>query len=333
MDADHPDAAWVRQTVEDLTAWLATSKPDVTSQITGGGAVRSAEEALSRLHGGRMAVLVPSATYGMRAALRALGVGRGSRVLIPALDWGSTLGAVLSLGAVPRVVDVDPATATLDPAALTRELAADADAAVVCHLHGVVTDVPGVRRALGADVPIVEDCAQADGSTLDGVPAGQLGDIAVFSYGPTKAIDVGEAAAVVAADHHIVDRVLELTAHPVRQRLAGIERPAMAELSVRVDRISAVRLALALERWDPRAERARHRGLAVEVAARTGAVRVLGADERRQNAARRVPLAAGAGPVGQPLVAGQSGALRIAELVNGRVVPTQITLVGVRGAQ
>jgi len=237
----HPDSQWLAEVAAAIEAWLAAPSTSPTSQITGGGAVRAAEDRFSGLHGGRPALLVPSATYGMRVALQTLGIGPGDGVLIPGLDWPSTYAAVKSLGAVPRPVAVEPTTLTIDPAAAKAALVPGVKAVVACHLHGIPADIPALAKAL-PDVPIIEDCAQAFGATLDGLPVGCLGDLAVFSAGPNKTLEAGEAGVILTRTHSLMDAAHSMASHPVRQLIQGRDQPEAGNLSIRVHPLAAILL-------------------------------------------------------------------------------------------
>lgn len=316
MRADQPDTQQVRELIADLTAWLDIEVHDPTSQVTGGGAVRFAEATFSDLHGGRPSLLLPSATFGMRSSLIAAGVEPGQRVLIPAIDWTATLAAVLEIGATPILVDVDPLTMTIDPAAVGRRLDEDVAAVVVCHLHGVSADVPAIRSTVG-DIPIIEDCAQALGSSIDGELCGTHGDFAVFSFA-NKTLKAGEAAIVSTTNPDLHHRLIELTAHPVRQILEGVVHPNLATFSMRVAPACAMQLAVALKRWERSRAVAHHNRLKAQLPTAVRAA-VLGNDNRRENAAASIPFRLSAhGTEVIQCDATPSTALDIATVIEGR---------------
>jgi hypothetical protein len=297
----HPDESLARRVRAAIDHWLATPHPyGPTSQVTGGGAIAAAEHWIGQRHGGRRALLLPSATYGLRVALQMLGVRPGDEVLLPAIDWPSSRAAVLSLGAVPRPVPVDEATLTIDPRAARARRTRATRAAVVCHLHGVPADVPDLRREL-PDLPLVEDCAQAWGATLDGAPVGTFAEAAVFSFGPGKTIDAGEAGVLLVDGDEAYRAATRLAAHPVRQLLAGLSDPDPTQLSLRPHPVAAMLALHALSAWRPEDARAAADRAARAVAARPGFT-VVGAGR---------PLAGPAVPV---LVA------------DGAVAPDRITL-------
>lgn len=285
----HPDLELVRRSQHAMSAWLKKTASTPTSQLTGGGAIARTESRLAELHEGRPALLMPSATYALWVALRALGIGPGDGVLIPRYDWSSSLAVVLELGASPIPVPVDLSTLTIDPAEAAARRTARTRAVIATHLFGIPADVPELLRALPR-MPIVEDCAQAFGSTLAGRPVGVFGDAAVFSFGPGKRIDVGELGALVLRDEGMRKRALQLSAHPVRQQLTGSAAPELTSMSIRPHPLAAVLLDAALDEDDAEAAIQARRGLANMLSNMD--LHVSGADTRRGVASSFVPVSA-----------------------------------------
>lgn len=290
MHADHPDRGWLTGVVKDIDSWLDQRVSTPTSQLVAGGAVARGEERLSALHDGRPALLMPSATYALWVALRTLGVRPGDEVLIPQHDWTASLAVVFALGARPVVVPTDPATLTIDPAAAADLRTAKTRAVIATHLFGIPADIPTLQEALPG-VPIVEDCAQAFGSILDGKPVGSLGDAAVFSFGPGKRIDVGELGALLLRDDNLYDRALLQSAHPIRQQISGISAVALSNLSIRPHPLAAVLLSIALDLDDPRSLIDSRRRMAALLALDTG-LPLIGVDSRRGVASAVIPVLA-----------------------------------------
>jgi dTDP-4-amino-4,6-dideoxygalactose transaminase len=288
--AHHPDGELVRAITDACAEWLDAGEGfGMTSSITGDGAVRLVESLFSELHEYRPALLTPCATYAMRSALVAAGVRAGDSVVIPRYDWPSTLAALKSIGAAPVFIDPDESTLTVDPGALENTDMRKVKAAVVCHIHGTVADVPAIRK-LVRDVPIIEDCAQALGSTLDDRAAGTLGDLAVFSFGPGKSIYAGEGGMAVARDWDLYEKLLRETAHPVRQSIGGAgDSIRIDNFSVRPHPAAAIMLFSALKAFDPEAMRDKSKALASELSANKN-LRLVGTDDRRQNATGKIPV-------------------------------------------
>lgn len=290
VPGEHPDFALLHKGLSAMGTWLERAVSMPTSQLAGGGAIARGESRLAELHEGRPVLLMPSATYALWVALRSLEIGPGDEVLIPAYDWSSSLAVVLALGATPIVVPVDRATLTIDPASAASRSGDRTRAVIATHIFGIAADVPALRRALPR-VPIIEDCAQAFGSTLDGRPVGVFGDAAVFSFGPGKRLDVGELGALLLRDGDMRQRALQLSAHPIRQRLNGIADPEMASFSIRPHPLAAVLLDAALDEDDAPATILEHRRLADSLLLNTH-LHLLGVDERRGVASSRIPALA-----------------------------------------
>ena len=170
------------------------------------------EASFARWLGVRRAVGVASGTAALELALRALDVGPGAEVAVPALTAAPTAMAVLSVGATPLVVDVREDTLTMDPAALARTASPALAAVIPVHLYGQCADVETIAAWAGPrGVPVVEDAAQAHGATRGGRLAGSLARAACFSFYPTKNLGTaGDAGAVVSDDEAFSERVARL---------------------------------------------------------------------------------------------------------------------------
>ncbi|MDQ3039396.1 MAG: DegT/DnrJ/EryC1/StrS family aminotransferase [Pseudomonadota bacterium] len=159
---------------------------------------------------------VANGTDALELALRALGVGPGSTVAVAAnaAMYGTT--AVLAVGAEPLFVDVDPVTGLMTAEGLQ---AADVDrdappvAVIVTHLYGRMAHMPALLAyARSRGIAVVEDCAQAHGATdAAGRKAGSYGDLATFSFYPTKNLGaIGDGGALTAGNTELATRVRQL---------------------------------------------------------------------------------------------------------------------------
>jgi dTDP-4-amino-4,6-dideoxygalactose transaminase len=285
----HPDSAWLDLVVAAVEDWRTSPYTAPTSSLSGRGAISAFESAFSERVGGRDALLLPSATFALRLALQTLGVGPGDEVIVPVVDWPSSYDAVTSLGAVPVPVAVEPRTLTIDPTAVHRAAGRRSRAVVACHLHGEMADVDAVRAA-APGLPVVEDCAGALSSTLDGRDAGTLGDMAVFSFGPGKQISTGEGGMLVSATASLHHRAIGLSAHPLRaalQRIPAVE-PVPGMLGMRGHPLSALLGLHLLTRWDAAAHTEAHAASARRLLERPE-VRGLVSTSRRTSASAYVP--------------------------------------------
>jgi dTDP-4-amino-4,6-dideoxygalactose transaminase len=284
----HPDRRWLASVRAALDAWERSPTGRPTSSVFGGGAIAAAEAAFSDRHGGRPALLLPSATYALRVALQVLAVGQGDEVLCAAVDWPAGLAAVVSLGAVPVTVAVDPGTLTMDPAAAAKARTGRTRAAIACHLHGICADVPALRDALPG-VGIVEDAAQAFGCALDGRLAGTWGDLAVLSLGPGKQLDAGEGGVLLCADEAGYSAAVGLACHPLRQLVAGVSAAPPDALAMRPHPLTAVLALHALAGWSAEPS-VRAQALTRAALVAVPGLRVLGDPDKHRNTSGLVPV-------------------------------------------
>lgn len=160
-------------------------------------------------------VAVSSGTSALLLALRAAGVGEGDAVAVPGHTFFASVSPVLSLGADPVFVDVDPETYTMDPDALAAVAAGTDDLAAVLpvHLYGQPAAVARIRDVADAHgAAVVEDACQAHGAAVDGERAGSLGDAGCFSFYPAKNMTVAGDGGMLVTD----DAALAATARHLR---------------------------------------------------------------------------------------------------------------------
>lgn len=155
------------------------------------------------------AVGVNSGTDALLLALRALHVGSDDEVITVAHTAVATVAAIALTGATPVLVDIDPVTCTIDPAAVEAAITPQTRAIIPVHLYGQPADMDAMLAvARRAGVAVIEDCAQAHGATWRGAPVGSLGDAGCFSFYPTKNLGaMGDGGAVVSKDRAVTERV------------------------------------------------------------------------------------------------------------------------------
>lgn len=205
------------------------------------------ERAFADYCNARHALGVASGTEAIQLALMACGVRPGDRVVTVANTAVPTVVAIVSAGAVPVLVDVDPETLTLSPAHLREALqhASGAIKAIVpVHLYGHAADMDPileVARQYGAAV--VEDCAQAHGTRYKGRQVGTLGDAGAFSFYPTKNLGAyGDAGAVTTNDRGIAEKIAMLRNYGERAKYDN----AMLGINSRLDEVQAAVLSAKL---------------------------------------------------------------------------------------
>ena len=178
-----------------------------------GPQVHDFEAAFARYVGVPHTIGVANGTDALELALRALQVGPGARVVTVANAGFYATTAIAQVGAQPVYADVEPDSLTLSADALDAALRSGPVAAVVVtHLYGQRADMARLFEVCrDAHVPLIEDCAQAHGATLDGRRAGAWGALGCFSFYPTKNLGaLGDGGAVVTADAALAERVRAL---------------------------------------------------------------------------------------------------------------------------
>jgi dTDP-4-amino-4,6-dideoxygalactose transaminase len=221
----------------DLKAQYATIKDEIREaldrvlegqQFIMGPEVPAFEKAVADYVGARHGIGVSSGTDALLAALMALDVGPGDRVITSAYSFFATAGVIARLHAVPVFVDIDPASYNLSPAALERvwtgldrSVQQRVKAIVPVHLYGQCADMARILELAGrVNVPVIEDAAQAIGTVYkDGRFAGTLGPIGCFSFFPTKNLGgIGDGGLVVTSDDALAERLRLLRNHGAKPK-------------------------------------------------------------------------------------------------------------------
>jgi dTDP-4-amino-4,6-dideoxygalactose transaminase len=161
---------------------------------------------------------VANGTDAITIALRAMGVGPGDEVVVPSFTFYASAEAIPPTGARPVFCDIDPHTYCVTPETVRAALTPRTKAVIAVHLFGNVAPVAEIE-ALG--VPVLEDAAQAAGSSLDGRHAGALGTAATFSFFPSKNLGCfGDGGAIATADEEIAERARTLRFHGSRDKVS-----------------------------------------------------------------------------------------------------------------
>jgi dTDP-4-amino-4,6-dideoxygalactose transaminase len=214
--------------------------------------------------GVRHAVGVGNGTDAIVIALKALGVGPGDAVFTVSHTAVATVAAVEMAGATPVLVDIDPASFTLDPQKLEDAVRAIPPAAgrpravIAVHLYGHPCDLVAIADICKRhNLFLIEDCAQAHGAQIAGKPVGGIGDIASFSFYPTKNLGAfGDGGAVVTNNSALAERAAALRQYGWKDRYLS----DIAGVNTRLDEIQAAMLSVRLMRLDT--EIARRRAIA-----------------------------------------------------------------------
>jgi dTDP-4-amino-4,6-dideoxygalactose transaminase len=186
-----------------------------TGAFVGGAAVSSFEERWARYCGVRHAVGVANGTDALELTFRALGLGAGDEVLVPANSFVATAEAVVLAGARPRFVDVDARTLLMDAETVRDAVTPRTRAIVVVHLYGHMPDMDALCMvARDHDLFVVEDAAQAHGARWQARAAGSWGTTGCFSFYPGKNLGAfGDAGAIVTDDDLLAELARSLRDH------------------------------------------------------------------------------------------------------------------------
>jgi dTDP-4-amino-4,6-dideoxygalactose transaminase len=180
-----------------------------------GPEIDALERQLSALLAIEHAITVSSGTDAVLLALMALGIEAGDEVITPTYSFFATAGCVARLGATPVLVDIEPLTYNIDAAAVERAVTPRTKAIMPVHLFGLSADMDPILDIAGrAGIPVIEDAAQAIGSTYRGRPVGGLGAIGCFSFFPSKNLGAfGDAGLVTTNDAALAARARLLRTH------------------------------------------------------------------------------------------------------------------------
>ncbi|GAA0944840.1 DegT/DnrJ/EryC1/StrS family aminotransferase [Virgisporangium aurantiacum] len=219
-------------------------------------------------------VPLANGTLALFVALRALGVGPGDEVVVPAYTFVACATSVLLAGAVPVIVDVDPVHLHLDADAARAAIGPRTAAVLPVHLAGSPADLdPLLALAARHGLAVIEDCAQAHGAAYRGRPVGGLGDAGTFSFQSSKAMTAGEGGLVVCRRPEVHDRVWTLCNVGRRRGGAWYEHPEVG-WNLRLTELQAALLLPWLDRLDAEIDRRNAFARAVSVGLREAGVPV-----------------------------------------------------------
>lgn len=207
---------------------------------------------------------VANGTDAIELALKAAGIGPGDKVVTVANTLSATITAIAATGAKVIYVEIEPATMLMDVSALETMLATLRDpkikAVVPVHLYGQAVDMPRLMEvATRHNLVVVEDCAQAHGATVGGRKAGTWGQLAAFSFYPTKNLGaLGDGGGICSSDPMLIEKARAL-------RQYGWRRRYVSETTGRNSRLDEMQAAILRARLPQlAAENARRTALATQ---------------------------------------------------------------------
>ena len=163
----------------------------------------------------REAIAVSSGTDAILAVLMALGIGPGDEVITSTYSFFATAGCIVRVGATPVLVDINPRTFNVEPAAIDAALTPRTRAIMPVHLFGLCADMdPILETARRSGIPVIEDACQAIGARDKGRQAGSIGMAGCFSFFPSKNLGAfGEGGLITTNDPNLAHELRLLRNH------------------------------------------------------------------------------------------------------------------------
>jgi dTDP-4-amino-4,6-dideoxygalactose transaminase len=207
-----PYPEWPEYDERDITAITAVIK----SRQWGGYPYPGPQTAelirrFTELQGGGYPVPMANGTVTMEVALRAVNIGWGDEVILPAYTFQATAAAPMAAGAIPVIVDIDPETYCIDPKAVEAAITPRTRAVIPVHLGHQMADMDAILAISEKhDLVVIEDCAHAHGAKWRGRGAGTLGHFGSFSLQSSKTISVGEGGILLCRTLELAERAASL---------------------------------------------------------------------------------------------------------------------------
>jgi perosamine synthetase len=216
------------------------------------------EESFKAHLGVKYAIATSSCTGALHMGMAALGFGPGDEVIMADTNWIATASPIVHLGAKPVFVDILPDSWCLDPALVEQAITPRTKAIVAVHLYGNLCDMDKLL-AIGEKhgIPVIEDAAEAIGSTYHSKRAGSMGKFGAFSFHGTKTLTTGEGGMFVTNDPELYEYVLTLSNHGRARGQTKQFWPDMVGFKYKMSNIQAAIGCAQIERIDELTRRKR----------------------------------------------------------------------------
>jgi L-glutamine:scyllo-inosose aminotransferase len=238
------------------------------------------EEAFAAYQGAAHGILMSNGTITMEVALKALGIGWGDEVIIPALTFAATAYAPIAAGALPVIVDVSPDTWCIDPDLVETAITPTTKAIMPVHLGHQMADMDRIMAiAAKHGLAVVEDCAHAHGQQWQGKGAGCIGNFGSFSHQSSKILTAGEGGSLLTSDDDLARRAHSLI--DCGRAKDPDEKEFTFGANYRLGELHAALLVVAMDRFPAQqAQRADAGALFEGLVAQVPGVRVMPVDAR-----------------------------------------------------
>lgn len=184
------------------------------SRVWGGynDAVKELEQCFAEFHGASHGIATANGTVSLEIALRAAGIRPGDEVIVPPITFIASATAILSVGAVPVFVDIDPSTINLDPNLVLPALTEKTRGIVLVHFAGCPADLDRFTSICqDHNLVLIEDCAHAHGAEWHSQRVGSFGHFGSFSFQASKNMTAGEGGMLITNDAELAERARSIT--------------------------------------------------------------------------------------------------------------------------
>lgn len=183
---------WPYYEADEIEAVREVLESGRVNALVHGDQTRAFEGEFADFVGTGHAIAVANGTLALELGLRALGIGAGDEVIVPARSFFASASAVVAAGAAPVFADIDPVSQTIAPASAARMIGPATRAILCVHLAGWPCDMTALRDLCDRHrLYLIEDCAQAHGAAIGGRRVGSFGDVAAFSFCTDKIMSTG----------------------------------------------------------------------------------------------------------------------------------------------
>src|SRR5688572_26359210 len=198
---------WPTLTDEDRSAVIAALNSTEWCRLADNSRAEAFEKAYAEYHQARHAVAVSNGTVAIELALIAAGIRPGDEVLVPAVTFIASAGAIVRVGAIPIFVDSDPETLSISASAVEAAITPRTRGIVAVHYGGYPIDFDAILPIVEKhNLILVEDCAHAQGTAWRGRKVGALGHVGTFSFQESISLSGGEGGIVLTNDDHLAEQ-------------------------------------------------------------------------------------------------------------------------------
>jgi dTDP-4-amino-4,6-dideoxygalactose transaminase len=253
----------------DLTTQYHSIKKEIDAAVLStlesghfilGPSVSKFEESIASYLGVKHAIGLASGTDALVIAMRALNIGAGDEVIVPAYTFFATAGTVMSVGAKPVFVDVDPQSYQIDVSRIKAVITPRTKAIIPVHLYGHPSEMdPILEIAREHNLKVIEDNAQAFGAEYKGKKTGSFGEVGCLSFFPTKNLGAfGDGGGVVTDDDALAERMRRLRTHGWKKKYYSEEVGYNSRLDAMQAAILQAKLPY-LDSWNDKRRELAHR--------------------------------------------------------------------------